>query len=73
MPIANSGHRSRTSSRNGRRRTAATSQAEQAWNSGGVVPITTSTSRMRRAAITELHMKLRKVTTRQMKLRCSDG
>src|SRR3989304_2900006 len=63
--MANSGHRSRTSSKKGLRRTRATNQAETAWKIGGVVPIIRSASLTRRVAQTELNIKLKNETARQ--------
>jgi len=65
MPTMNSGHKSRTSRRNGLRRRKATSQAERAWKMGGVVPKIRSVSLTRSEASTELSMKLRKEMMRQ--------
>ncbi len=73
MSMANSGHRSRISKRNGRRRITDTSHADTAWNRGGDVPITRSKSRTRSAAQKLVNMKLNSETTRHVKLRCTDG
>ena len=65
MAIAKSGHRSRTSSKNGLRRSAATHQADIAWKIGGVVPITRSTSRTRSPTTADATANQRNAMMRQ--------
>src|SRR5664279_268405 len=71
ISMANSGQRSRISSRKGRRRRNAMTQAESTWKMGGEVPITRSTCPTLRPVNKDEQTKVRKEKTRHMKLRCN--
>src|SRR5215218_5847207 len=73
MATANSGHKSRTSSTNGRRLRSAISHADSVWKIGGVVPRTKSMPFTCNDAYREVGIKLQNDTTRQIKLRCREG
>src|SRR5215469_8861625 len=73
ISMANSGHKSRTSSRNGRPRRNATAHAAKAWKMGGEVPITTSIGPDLRAVRNDDPAKVPNENTRQIKLRWSAG
>src|ERR1035438_4606030 len=73
ISMANSGQRSRISSRKGRRRRNAMIQAESAWKMGGEVPITRSACPTLRPVNKDEQTKVRKEKTRHMKLRFKAG